>query len=151
MSTELNNIDLTPNQRKAVAELLKRYIPDTEVWAYGSRVKFSSTPKSDLDLVAFATPEQKRAISNLKEAFEESSLPFRVDLFIWNEVPEQFHKNIEAERVVFQKKNENRWLWKRVEKRYYFRKAMLLKLLIWGNRLTSGIDLCKRLQLVFLC
>ncbi|MBT5306233.1 MAG: hypothetical protein HON76_07590 [Candidatus Scalindua sp.] len=117
MSTELNNIDLTPNQRKAVAELLKRNIPDTEVWAYGSRVKFTSTPKSDLDLVAFATREQKQAISNLKEAFEESSLPFRVDLFIWNKVPEQFHKNIEAERVVLQNAAEKRVIgseWKEV-------------------------------------
>ncbi len=116
MSTELNNIDLTPDQHKTVAGLLKRYIPDTEVWAYGSRVKFTSTPKSDLDLVAFATPGQKHSIFNLKEAFEESNLPFRVDLFIWNEVPEQFHKNIEAERVVLQEMKKRFMVsdWKKV-------------------------------------
>ncbi len=108
MGKELRNIDLAPVQLKILSELLKRFIPETVVWAYGSRVKFTSTPKSDLDLVAFAIPEQERAISNLKEAFEESSLPFRVDLFIWNEVPEQFHKNIEAERVVLQNTAEKR-------------------------------------------
>jgi type I restriction enzyme, S subunit len=107
MGRELENIDLTVSQRKEIVSLLNRYLPDTEVWAYGSRVKFTAKPSSDLDLVAFALKEQSFAIANLKEAFEESSLPFRVDLFVWDEVPEQFRKNIEKERVVLQeKKNE---------------------------------------------
>ncbi len=108
MGRELENIDLTIAQRKEIAALLKRHLPDTEVWAYGSRVKFTSTPSSDLDMVAFASSAQKVAVYDLKEAFEESYLPFRVDLFIWDEVPEQFHKNIEAERVVLQKVVEER-------------------------------------------
>ncbi len=102
MGRELENIDLTAEQRKEIADLLKHHLPDTEVWAYGSRVKFTSKPSSDLDMVAFAKKEQQMAVADLKEAFEESDLPFRVDLFIWEEVPEQFHKNIEAERVVLQ-------------------------------------------------
>ena len=104
MGRELDNIDLTVTQRKEVAILLKHYLPNTEVWAYGSRVKFTSKLSSDLDVVVFIVPEQKAAFYSLKEAFEESSLPFRVDLFIWDEVPEQFHKNIKEERFVLQKK-----------------------------------------------
>ena len=117
MGEELRNIDLTPAQLKIISGFLKRYIPETEVWAYGSRVKWTSKPQSDLDMVAFAAPEQKRSIYDLKEAFEESSLPFRVDLFIWNEIPEQFHKNIEAERVVLQGGEEERGMvseWERM-------------------------------------
>ena len=102
MGKELDNIDLTVSQRKEILSLLKHYLPDTEVWAYGSRVKFTAKPSSDLDMVAFASKEQSLSVANLKEAFEESSLPFRVDFFVWDEVPEQFHKNIEAERVVLQ-------------------------------------------------
>lgn len=105
MSNELKEIDLTQNQRKTVNELLKQYLPHTEVWAYGSRVKFTSKPQSDLDMVAFATHENKASISKLKEAFEESSLPFRVDLFVWDEVPAQFHKNIKRDKVILQKKS----------------------------------------------
>ena len=100
MGREPDNIDLTVAQREEVTALLKRHIPGTEVWAYGSRVKFTSRPTSDLDMVAFAKPEQKLAVFDLKESFEESNLPFRVDLFVWDEVPEQFKRNIEAERVV---------------------------------------------------
>ena len=106
MSKALNNIDLTAAQRKEVAALLQRYLPDTEVWAYGSRVKCTAKPHSDLDMVAFASKEQSQAVANLREAFEESYLPFRVDLFVWDEAPEEFRKNIEEARVVMQEKKK---------------------------------------------
>jgi len=102
MDKKQNNIDLTSQQRKTLVELLERYLPNTEVWAYGSRVKLTAKLYSDLDLVAFTIPEQKVAVYNLKEAFEETNLPFRVDLFCWDEVPEQFHNNIKKDKVILQ-------------------------------------------------
>ncbi|QXE91006.1 nucleotidyltransferase domain-containing protein [Geomonas subterranea] len=100
-----NSIDITPEQRKSVMSLLQGYIPDTEVWAYGSRVKWTSRPASDLDLVVFAAPGQREPVSALKEAFEESSLPFRVDVMIWDEIPENFRKNILEQYVVLTEKH----------------------------------------------
>lgn len=96
-------IDITLEQREIVLSLLKRYLPNTEVWAYGSRVQWKAKPYSDLDMVAFATEEQANNVFELKEAFEESDLPFRVDLFIWDKVPERFHKNIKKEHIILQK------------------------------------------------
>ncbi len=96
------SIDITPAQRKVILDLLRSYLPNTIVWVYGSRVKWTSRPQSDLDMAVFTTPEQKPQVSNLKEAFEESNLPFRMDLFVWDEVPEKFRKNIKAEHVVLQ-------------------------------------------------
>lgn len=95
-----DSIDITPDQRESVLSLLSSYIPDTEVWAYGSRVKGTSRPTSDLDLAVFARPEQRGRISELKEAFEESSLPFRVDVMIWDEMPVNFRKRILEQYVV---------------------------------------------------
>lgn len=100
----MDSIDLTPSQRKIIVSLLNRYIPGVTVWAYGSRVKWTSRPDSDLDLVAFTSPEQRGRISALKEAFEESSLPFRVDVMVWDEVPENFRKNILEQYVVLVEK-----------------------------------------------
>ena len=99
-------IDITAEQRKTVLALLARHLPNTTAWVYGSRVKWTSRPESDLDLVVFAKPEQERRVSDLREAFEESNLPFRVDLFVWDEVPEQFRKQIEAEHVVLVEREE---------------------------------------------
>ena len=52
----------------------------------------------------FATPARGYRVDNLREAFEESDLPFRVDLFVWDEIPKDFRKRIEAERVVLVEK-----------------------------------------------
>ena len=92
-------IDITAEQRKTILTLLKRYLPGVEAWVYGSRVKWTSRPDSDLDLVVFATPEQRRQVSALREAFDESGVPFRVDLFVWDDVPEEFLDKIEADHV----------------------------------------------------
>ena len=93
-------IDITAEQRKLLLELLERHLPNTAAWVYGSRAKWTSRPQSDLDLVVFATPEQNGQVGELREAFEESNLPFRVDLFVWDTVPEQFRKHIKRDHVV---------------------------------------------------
>ena len=93
-------VDITAKQRKTVTALLERHLPGTAVWIYGSRAKWTARPQSDLDLVVFATPEQNGRIGALREAFEESDLPFRVDLFVWDEVPDEFRRQIQAEHVV---------------------------------------------------
>ena len=97
-------IDLTADQRRTVLALLNRHLPNTAVWAYGSRVKWTSHPASDLDLVAFAKPEQAVRLAELREAFDESNLPFSVDLFVWDDVPKDFRKRIDAEHVVLARK-----------------------------------------------
>lgn len=95
-------IDITPKDLKTIKDLLKQYLPNTLVWAFGSRVKFTAKTTSDLDLVAFISNEQELKFSLLKDAFEESSIPFRIDLHNWHELPETFHKNIETNYVVLQ-------------------------------------------------
>ena len=109
-------IDVTAEQRKAILALLNRHLPNTTAWVYGSRAKWTARPRSDLDMVVFATPEQTDRISELKEAFEQSNLPFRVDLFVWDAVPEQFRKQIKAAHAVLVEKEKRsvRHGWRRV-------------------------------------
>lgn len=92
---------ITPKQRETLIALFDRHLPNTSAWAYGSRVKGSSKPSSDLDVVVFTRPDQRGHVSALREALDESSLPFRVDLFEWDEIPENFRASIEQEHVVF--------------------------------------------------
>ena len=93
-------IDLTPDQHRLVRELIERHLPDTDVWAYGSRVKWTSRPESDLDLVVFSGPDQSIHVSDLRVAFAESDLPFRVDVLIWDGLPESFKKEIDHEHLL---------------------------------------------------
>ncbi len=96
----MQTLDITPDQRRILLDLLDDYLPDVTIWAYGSRIKGTARPQSDLDLSVFTSAEQKRAVAALKEALEESQLPFRVDLFVWDEIPEQFRENIQQAHVV---------------------------------------------------
>ncbi len=100
-------IDITVEQRRLLLELFQRHLPGTAAWAYGSRVKWTSSPKSDLDLVVFAGSAQSRQVGDLREALEESDLPFRVDLFVWDEVPESFHDEIERNHAVLTEKSKH--------------------------------------------
>ena len=97
------NVDLTAEQRRIILELLRTHLPNVTVWAYGSRVRWNARPYSDLDLVAFTSPGQESQLANLKDAFEESNLPFGVDLLTWDDLPESFHRRIKKEYAVLQK------------------------------------------------
>lgn len=99
-------IDLTTEQRKTLSDLLRRFLPGVAVWAYGSRVKWTARPNSDLDLVAFTAPAQRSQVSELKDALAESNLPFPVDLHVWDDVPERFREIIRKEYVVVQEAKE---------------------------------------------
>ena len=98
--TPVKDIDLSQNELDEIFRLIGKYLSDIEIWAYGSRIKHTSTSKSDLDIVAIIGKESSRAVCDLREAFDESNLPFRVDLFIWEEMPADFKVNIAKEHLV---------------------------------------------------
>ena len=100
-----DSIDLTSAHRRIVTGLLDRYVPNMEVWAYGSRIEWTSHPASDLDLVVFARPDQVRSVSRLREAFEESNLPFIVDVHIWDRLPSSFHEQIAKDYMILRKRS----------------------------------------------
>ena len=96
------NVDLTAEQQGIILGLLRTHLPNVTVWAYGSRVRWNARPYSDLDLVAFTSPGQESQLANLKDAFEESTLPFEVDLLAWDNLPKSFHRRIKQEYAVLQ-------------------------------------------------
>lgn len=95
-----SRIEISSSQSAELAQLLDRYLPNVQVWAFGSRVKGTARTNSDLDLVIFSRPEQEQALYSLREALEESNLPFRVDLLVWDNLPDNFKTNIEQQYVV---------------------------------------------------
>ena len=94
------DINITPRDRDILYSLLNKYLPDTDIWAHGSRVSGNAKPWSDLDLIVFTGSDQKIGLSMLKEALEESNLSFRVDLLEWDYLPDNFKANINASHAV---------------------------------------------------
>ncbi|MDE2766057.1 MAG: nucleotidyltransferase domain-containing protein, partial [Chloroflexota bacterium] len=59
---------------------------------------------SDLDLaVVGEEPLPRPALSRLREAFEESNLPMRVDVLDWRAIPDSLRATIERRYAVVQR------------------------------------------------
>ena len=79
---------------------MREYAPDCEVRAFGSRVTGGARPYSDLDLAIIGeAPLGLVSLGLIKEAFEESDLPIRVDVIDWHDTSESFRKIIESNCV----------------------------------------------------
>lgn len=116
MSAEMPLIDIRPDHWKIVQRILQEHVPDLEVWAFGSRAKWSAKESSDLDL-AVITDEPLPIDTSLalNEAFSESDLPWKVDVVDWASVGDGFKKAIKRDKVFVQEKGENtRSEWKQV-------------------------------------
>ena len=103
-----DRLDLPFRYRRELEALLREHVPDTEVWAYGSRVTGESHPASDLDLV-LRGPSLERlghGFSDFLEALEESNIPILVQAHDWARLPESFHREIERDYVVVQNRNK---------------------------------------------
>ena len=88
-------LDVAPAHQALLLDLLQRHLPGVPTWAFGSRVTGKARATSDLDLVVFAPPERKAQVFVLREALEESALPFEVDLLVWDDIPTNFRHNIQ--------------------------------------------------------
>ncbi len=98
-----DSVDLNPNHLATVKDILAEHVPECEVRAFGSRTTWTARDYSDLDLaVVGERPVDWRTLSRLKEAFEESNLPMRVDVLDWHAISESFREVIERDYVVVQ-------------------------------------------------
>ncbi len=96
-------IDLNPRSLRTVERILADHVPHCEVRAYGSRAKWEAKDYSDLDLAVVGDgPTDPRILGDLREAFEESDLPIRVDVVDWHTIDDAFRSRIEPEFVVIQ-------------------------------------------------
>ena len=92
-------IDVAPRAVEIVLDVLARHLPDREVRLIGSRVTGRAKPFSDLDLVIMGDePLALRALAELRDAFDDSELPFTVDIVEWASASEAFRRVI-AERA----------------------------------------------------
>lgn len=96
-------VDLTAEQWRIVREILLRLVPDREVWAFGSRAKDTAKEYSDLDLAVVGDDMMSLAlIAEMREAFQESALPFKVDIVDWASADDGFREIVAKNRVLLQ-------------------------------------------------
>ena len=89
-----------------IRSILRKHVPGCEVRVFGSRAgagKTKTKPYSDLDLAIVGKKKlPKRTLYALKEDFEESDVPFRVDVLDWHAISPEFKKVIEKKYQILQ-------------------------------------------------
>ncbi|HEX4366222.1 MAG TPA: nucleotidyltransferase domain-containing protein [Rhodopila sp.] len=96
-------IEVAPEAWRIIQDILRKHVPDREVWAFGSRAKRTARTYSDLDLAVITETPLPFAVSGgMKEDFSESDLPFRVDVLDWAVTRDSFRRIVEKDKVVVQ-------------------------------------------------
>lgn len=94
-------IDIQPEHWAIVRDILQKYVPQYEVWAFGSRAKWNAKEYSDLDLAIISDkPLALECRAALDDDFSESNLPWKVDIVDWVHTSASFRKVIKLHKVV---------------------------------------------------
>ena len=96
-------IDVAESHLETIKRILAEYAGDFEVRAFGSRGNGTAKEHSDFDLAIVGKSKIERRVKMLlREAFEESDLPFRVDVIDYNTISEAFRAVIDENYEVIQ-------------------------------------------------
>lgn len=91
-------------QVRIVQDVLHTYVPQYEVWVFGSRARRTAKKYSDLDLAIITDkPLDLETSAALSDAFSESDLPYKVDVVDWFTAQDSFRKVMEQDKVVIQR------------------------------------------------
>lgn len=95
--------DISSDHLSIIHDILRKNLPpNTKVWIFGSRLHKARKKYSDLDLLfdcqAKTLPEL--VLMNLREDFDESDLPYKVDIVDWNTITESFKENIQDKQLL---------------------------------------------------
>lgn len=100
-------IDVSGKHLETIRRILAEYVGNCEVRAFGSRIGQTAKKHSDLDVAVVGTKKMnQRTKMLLREAFEESDLPFRVDVIDYNTISDEFRAIIDAKYEILQKNDE---------------------------------------------
>ena len=104
-------VDISPADLETVRRVLREHVPGLEVWAFGSRVSWTARETSDLDIALMTTePLNVMCLAEIREAFVQSDLPFRVDIVDWSPTSKFFRRVIEQDHVMLVSKDRhNEW------------------------------------------
>ena len=94
-------IDIRADHMRIVRDVLRRHLPDrVKVWVFGSRATWATKDSSDLDLALEGNAEiPARSLAALEAAFEDSDLPYAVDVVDVKRIGERFRWTVQRQSV----------------------------------------------------
>ena len=102
MNSSTNPVDIRADHLEIVRDILSAHLPaGFQFWVFGSRATWTTKDSSDLDL-AVAGPSRldHRTMADLEIAFEESDLPYTVDVVDLNAISPEFREIVKSQKVL---------------------------------------------------
>ena len=99
----MTDLFLKPKYLEVVRAIIGEHYPKAVVWAYGSRAYgngLTAHGGSDLDLCVKDFGQSGGTALTLQHAFRESNLPFLVDVFAYEQLPQAFQDEIMKKYLV---------------------------------------------------
>lgn len=96
-------VDVRPEHLIIIRHILSKHLPENAiVWVFGSRARKAKKKYSDLDLLIDINgkPLPSDIAIELADDFEESDLPYKVDIVDWNTISDWFRECIKDDRVL---------------------------------------------------
>ena len=99
-------IAISSEEFEIIIKILNAHIKKGKVYAFGSRYKNNNRKFSDFD-IAIDTGEKLsfEFLNILKDAFEESDLPYRVDIIDYNNISDKFKKIVDGGKEIIYNSN----------------------------------------------
>lgn len=95
----MNKIFIKSKHLAELRNIFSQHVPNTTVWAYGSRVKGDAHSGSDLDLAISPLKDENITLGELRAILIESNIPFLLDIFEFHRLPKSFQEEIAQYRV----------------------------------------------------
>ncbi|MCL2484771.1 MAG: restriction endonuclease subunit S [Endomicrobia bacterium] len=94
-------IDLRDDYFKILKTILTEHLEglNARVYTFGSRAKWTAKDTADIDLALDVKNIPQKLIRNLTDAFEESNIPYKVDIVDLNAIDDSFRNNIKNDLV----------------------------------------------------
>lgn len=96
----MTDLFLQEKHLEILRTIFRQVCPAATIAAFGSRIKSEAHEGSDLDLAVLNWGGHNDCPAKLKNALEESSLPFLIDIVDFNKVPPAFQQEISKKNVI---------------------------------------------------
>lgn len=87
-------IDLEEKYINFIKEIINKHIQKCKIYLFGSRVKDKARKYSDIDIALDCEKLDEKILLKIKNDFENSTLPYEVDVLDLNNISESFKKHI---------------------------------------------------------
>ena len=103
MNSSTSPVDIRPDHLEIVQNILREHLPvGVKVWVFGSRANWTTKDSSDLDIALEGENKlSHKLLGALKDAFEDSTLPYTVDVVDLHTVSHAFKQIVKEQRILF--------------------------------------------------